>query len=43
MALVRAGKLTPVPVTERPLAEAPQALQDLREGKVLGRYVLTNS
>ncbi|HJP19965.1 MAG TPA: alcohol dehydrogenase [Alphaproteobacteria bacterium] len=43
MALVRAGKLTPVPVTERPLAEAPQALQDLREGKVLDRYVLTNS
>ncbi len=43
MGLVRGSKLTPVPMTERPLAEAPQALQDLKGGRVLGRQVLTNS
>ncbi len=43
MGLVREGRLTPVPVTERPLAQAPQTLQDLKEGRVLGRHVLTNS
>jgi D-arabinose 1-dehydrogenase-like Zn-dependent alcohol dehydrogenase len=41
MALVKAGKVTPVPVTPRQLTEAAQAIQDLRDGKVVGRYVLT--
>ncbi|MCI4662895.1 MAG: alcohol dehydrogenase [Neomegalonema sp.] len=41
MALVRAGKVKPIPVTERPLCEASQTLDDLRAGKVLGRVVLT--
>ncbi len=38
--LARQGKVTPIPVTTRPLDDAPQAIQDLREGKVLGRVVL---
>ncbi len=42
MALARAGKVAPVPIRERPLAEANAALDDLRAGKVLGRAVLTN-
>ncbi|HVZ90453.1 MAG TPA: alcohol dehydrogenase [Rhizomicrobium sp.] len=41
MALVRAGKVDPVPVTKRPLSAANQALNDLRAGKVTGRVVLT--
>ena len=40
MALVKAGKVPPIPVARRPLAQATQALRDLREGKVLGRVVL---
>ncbi|MGB5093778.1 MAG: alcohol dehydrogenase [Parvibaculum sp.] len=40
MELVRAGKIDPIPVTERPLSAATQSLNDLREGKVLGRVVL---
>jgi D-arabinose 1-dehydrogenase-like Zn-dependent alcohol dehydrogenase len=41
MALVKAGKVSPVPTTERPLSKAPQAIADLRAGKTVGRYVLT--
>ena len=40
MALVRAGKVAPVPVIKRGLDEADAALQDLRRGMVLGRAVL---
>jgi len=40
MALVKAGKVRPMPVTERPLGDAPQAIADLRAGKTVGRYVL---
>lgn len=40
MELVRAGKIDPIPVTERPLSAATQSLNDLRDGKVLGRVVL---
>lgn len=43
MALVKAGKAKPIPITPRPLSEAPQAIQDLRDGKAVGRYVLTAS
>jgi len=41
MELVRAGKVDPVPVTKRPLSAANDTLNDLREGKILGRVVLT--
>jgi len=40
MELVRAGKVDPIPVEERPLDQASKSLNDLREGKVLGRVVL---
>jgi len=40
MALARQGGLPPLPVTLRPLAEANQALEALRAGKVRGRTVL---
>lgn len=38
--LARDGKVKPVAVTRRPLAEASEALNQLREGKVFGRVVL---
>ncbi len=40
VALVQQGLDLPVPITPRPLEEAGAALQDLRDGKVLGRVVL---
>ena len=40
MALARAGKIPPVPITERPLSAAQASLDDLRGGKVVGRVVL---
>lgn len=40
LALVRAGKVAPIPVTTRPLAEANAALDDLRNGRTIGRTVL---
>lgn len=42
MAMVRAGKIAPIEITERPLAEASDALVDLKAGKVSGRQVLVN-
>jgi alcohol dehydrogenase len=39
--LARAGKVAPLPIHERPLAQAQSALDDLRAGRVLGRVVLT--
>jgi D-arabinose 1-dehydrogenase-like Zn-dependent alcohol dehydrogenase len=39
--LVRARKITPPPITERPLEEASATLDDLRAGKIVGRVVLT--
>jgi D-arabinose 1-dehydrogenase-like Zn-dependent alcohol dehydrogenase len=41
MALVRAGKVDPIPFATRPLAEAGRTLDDLRQGRVTGRVVLT--
>ena len=41
MALARAGKISPPPIGERPLAEAQAVLDDLRAGRVVGRVVLT--
>ncbi|MEJ0024529.1 MAG: alcohol dehydrogenase [Rhizomicrobium sp.] len=41
MELVRAGKVDPIPYSKRPLSAANQTLEDLREGKITGRVVLT--
>jgi D-arabinose 1-dehydrogenase-like Zn-dependent alcohol dehydrogenase len=40
MELVRAGKVDPIPYAKRPLSEANRTLDDLREGKIVGRVVL---
>ena len=40
IALVKTGKVPPIPVASRPLAEANQVLDELRAGKILGRVVL---
>jgi propanol-preferring alcohol dehydrogenase len=42
LALVRGGTAVPVPIAERPLAQAQSALDDLRAGRVVGRAVLAN-
>src|SRR5436309_1063453 len=39
--LVRAKKIPPIPVTPMPLGKANQALLDLKDGKLVGRAVLT--
>lgn len=41
MELVVSGQVAPLPVATRPLAEANQTLNDLRDGKIVGRVVLT--
>ncbi|SAH97242.1 alcohol dehydrogenase [Bordetella ansorpii] len=41
MDLVRGGKVASVPVTRHPMAEADSVLASLRQGKVVGRAVLT--
>ena len=41
MKLVREGKVDPVPVSKRPLSAANRTLEDLREGRIVGRVVLT--
>jgi len=38
--LVRENGLPPVPLDRRPLASAPESLEKLRQGKVVGRVVL---
>jgi alcohol dehydrogenase, propanol-preferring len=40
MALAQAGRIAPIPIRERPLAEAQAALDDIRAGRVMGRAVL---
>ncbi|MDH3689178.1 MAG: alcohol dehydrogenase [Gammaproteobacteria bacterium] len=40
MALARAGKVTPIPVEPRPLDQANAALEELRQGNIVGRVVL---
>jgi len=40
MAMVRAGQIDPIPVQTRGLDAANQVLDDLRDGKVIGRVVL---
>jgi D-arabinose 1-dehydrogenase-like Zn-dependent alcohol dehydrogenase len=39
--LVRAKKISPPPIAERPLDQASQTLDDLRAGRIVGRVVLT--
>jgi D-arabinose 1-dehydrogenase-like Zn-dependent alcohol dehydrogenase len=39
--LVQAGKVAPIPVELRPLAQTSRSLADLREGKIVGRVVIT--
>lgn len=41
MELVRAGKVDPIPYQTRPLDQASKTLDDLRQGKIVGRVVLT--
>ncbi|MFQ6016745.1 MAG: alcohol dehydrogenase [Kiloniellaceae bacterium] len=38
--LVRGGKVAPVPVETRPLDQATQTLEDLDDGRIVGRVVL---
>ena len=40
MELVRSGKIDPIPVEKRPACEANQTLDDLKNGKILGRAAL---
>jgi propanol-preferring alcohol dehydrogenase len=40
VALAREKGLAPIPVTQRPLDEANEALQALHEGRVVGRTIL---
>ena len=39
--LVRRKSVPPIPVSKRPLNQAQQSLEDLRDGKLVGRAVLT--
>jgi alcohol dehydrogenase/propanol-preferring alcohol dehydrogenase len=39
--LAQGGRLAPIPITREPLRNADSALNRLREGKVVGRIVLT--
>lgn len=41
MELVKAGKIKPIPIEERPLDQADRTLNQLREGSIVGRVVLT--
>ena len=38
--LARAGKVPPIPIVERPLSAAQASLDDLRQGRIVGRAVL---
>jgi D-arabinose 1-dehydrogenase-like Zn-dependent alcohol dehydrogenase len=40
MALVRAGRVPPIPVETRPLAEVTRTLEDLRAGRIVGRVAV---
>ncbi len=41
LALVKAGKVAPIPVEARGLDQASRSLDDLRAGKIVGRVVVT--
>lgn len=38
--LVRSGRVSPIPLQQRPLEQAEQTLDDLRNGRIVGRVVL---
>jgi len=40
--LVRDGRVSPIPLQRRPLEQAEQTLDDLRNGRIVGRVVLHN-
>ncbi len=40
LGLVKAGRIKPIPIEERPLAQAQKTLDDLRAGHIVGRVVL---
>jgi D-arabinose 1-dehydrogenase-like Zn-dependent alcohol dehydrogenase len=40
IALAQAGKIPPIPIAERPLSAAQASLDDLRQGRIVGRVVL---
>ena len=40
VALARQGRIRPIPVTRRPMAELNDAVQALHAGRILGRTVL---
>jgi alcohol dehydrogenase len=42
MALARAGKIKPTPMTEEPMDQVQKWIDELRAGKVVGRIVLKN-
>jgi alcohol dehydrogenase, propanol-preferring len=42
MALARAGKITPTPMREEPMADVQKWIDALRAGEVVGRVILTN-
>ena len=39
--LARRGRISPIPIEKRPLGDANRSLEDLRNGRVAGRIVLT--
>jgi D-arabinose 1-dehydrogenase-like Zn-dependent alcohol dehydrogenase len=39
--LIKGDNVDPIPIEERPLAQANNTMDELRAGKVLGRVVLT--
>ena len=41
IALAQAGKVPPIPIETRPLSAAHDTLEDMKEGRYLGRVVLT--
>tara|TARA_A100001388_G_scaffold154698_1_gene115065 strand:+ start:2465 stop:3511 length:1047 start_codon:yes stop_codon:yes gene_type:complete len=41
ISLARDGKLLPIPITERPLTDATNVLEDLKKGTVTGRVILS--
>jgi D-arabinose 1-dehydrogenase-like Zn-dependent alcohol dehydrogenase len=40
MALVKAGKVDPIPVASRPMSRVTETLKDLEEGRIIGRIVV---
>ena len=40
MALVKAGKVDPIPVVARPMSEVTETLRDLEAGRIIGRVVV---